>query len=196
MVYLSCRSYTTKTKNVFVHLISKPLSRYQFNAVLQKAINSGAISGDFRTHSFRIGRATDIAFRVHLTQTSRCSVDGSQKHFLITSAFFKLAALDGGNSRISNILLSSLLYGTILFSQSIAGLSIRFFRSSVPYWAGQTARPSSEGDNLNLPATILWRAKRGMHWNQLDPEILQFIQRLAPSNYIIQLGSNDLVTPS
>lgn len=63
VAYLSCRLYTTQNYKLFIHLNSKPLSRYQFNAVLQKATSNGTIPGHFRTHSFRTGRATDLALQ-------------------------------------------------------------------------------------------------------------------------------------
>ena len=46
----------------FCHADGKPVTRYQFNAVLQKCLYLTEFSSShFRTHSFRIGRATDLA---------------------------------------------------------------------------------------------------------------------------------------
>ena len=47
----------------FVHSDTTPLTRYQFNAILQKALVLAGVKGHFATHSFRIGRATDMALR-------------------------------------------------------------------------------------------------------------------------------------
>ncbi|XP_062582805.1 uncharacterized protein LOC134244566 [Saccostrea cucullata] len=45
----------------FIHVDNKGVTRYQFNYVLQKALQFRNIQGHFRPHSFRIGRATDLA---------------------------------------------------------------------------------------------------------------------------------------
>ena len=45
----------------FIHIDKKGVTRYQFNFLLQKAIQFHSIQGHFRPHSFRIGRATDLA---------------------------------------------------------------------------------------------------------------------------------------
>lgn len=47
---------------LFVHADSRPLTRYQFNAVLAKVIKHlGLPVSQFKSHSFRIGRATSLA---------------------------------------------------------------------------------------------------------------------------------------
>lgn len=58
--FLSKRN--NKPGNLFIHLDGKPLTRYQFQAVLKKA--AGILGWDlarFSTHSFRIGAATTAA---------------------------------------------------------------------------------------------------------------------------------------
>lgn len=47
--------------------------------------------------------------------------------------------------------------------------------SSIPYWAGQFAR-STLGKDLELPAEVLWHARRGMQWHQLDLEIMKLLK--------------------
>ena len=47
---------------LFIHFEGSPLTRYQFNAILKKGINSlGLPEGEFSSHSFRIGAATSAA---------------------------------------------------------------------------------------------------------------------------------------
>ena len=52
-----------KYKGYFLcHLNRDPLTRYQFNSILNKCISKIGLSTKiFKTHSFRIGRATDLA---------------------------------------------------------------------------------------------------------------------------------------
>lgn len=59
--YLSIRPSTSPAAPFFIQVNLKPLRRYHFNAVLQKALISLVEQGHFCTHSFRIGRATDMA---------------------------------------------------------------------------------------------------------------------------------------
>ncbi len=47
---------------MFCHIDGQPLTRYQFQAVLRKALQQCGIKADsFGTHSFRIGAATTAA---------------------------------------------------------------------------------------------------------------------------------------
>lgn len=49
---------------LFCHKNNTPLTRYQFSSILSKAIKKiGLPSTQFKTHSFRIGRASDLAAR-------------------------------------------------------------------------------------------------------------------------------------
>lgn len=57
------RPRSAPTAPFFIHADSKPLTRYQFNSVLQKALATIGHQGHFSTHSFRIGRATDLALQ-------------------------------------------------------------------------------------------------------------------------------------
>lgn len=58
--FIECRPHVNHS--FLIHLNAKPLTRYQFNAVLQNDIeNILPPPGHFGTHSFRIGRATDLA---------------------------------------------------------------------------------------------------------------------------------------
>lgn len=59
--YSNIRPHSAPTAPFFIHADSKPLTRYQFNSVLQKALSTISHQGHFSTHSFRIGRATDMA---------------------------------------------------------------------------------------------------------------------------------------
>jgi hypothetical protein len=46
----------------FCHFSTQPVSRYQFNAVLKKALSALGLKGmSIRSHSFRIGAATEAA---------------------------------------------------------------------------------------------------------------------------------------
>ena len=62
-------TYLSKRPNcgnldLFIHENGQPLTRYQFNAVLLKALKFADINtGHFRSHSFRIGMATEMASR-------------------------------------------------------------------------------------------------------------------------------------
>ena len=54
----------TKAYFFFCHADKKPLTRYQFSSVLSKACKlTGFSSKTIKSHSFRIGRATDLAIR-------------------------------------------------------------------------------------------------------------------------------------
>ena len=44
--------------NLYVHIDGSSLTRYQFSAILQKSLSFCAVSGHFRSHSFRIGGAS------------------------------------------------------------------------------------------------------------------------------------------
>ena len=58
--YLKMRPQSSEI--LFVHSNGLPLTRYQFSAVLKKATMALSLSaGTFKTHSFRIGRATQLA---------------------------------------------------------------------------------------------------------------------------------------
>lgn len=50
-----------QNQNLFIHLNTAPLTRYQFCAVLQKAFSQARLPGHYRSHSFRIGGATYLS---------------------------------------------------------------------------------------------------------------------------------------
>lgn len=52
---------------LFIHLGKNPLTRYQFSAILEKALHVLGVEGHYRAHSFRIGAAT-LAFEAGCTQ--------------------------------------------------------------------------------------------------------------------------------
>ena len=59
--YLSLRP-TGSNQDLFIHFNSSSLTRYQFNSVLQKSLKFlNVLKGHYRTHSFRIGGATELA---------------------------------------------------------------------------------------------------------------------------------------
>ncbi|XP_076075986.1 uncharacterized protein LOC143046807 [Mytilus galloprovincialis] len=59
--YLKVRP-TCNNTDLFIHYIGMPLTRYQFSSILEKALHFLHISkGHFRSHSFRIGGATELA---------------------------------------------------------------------------------------------------------------------------------------
>jgi site-specific recombinase XerD len=52
----------SKAQQFFCHANRKPLTRYQFSAVLNKACRHAGLDNKLvKSHSFRIGRATDLA---------------------------------------------------------------------------------------------------------------------------------------
>lgn len=63
MEFLKVRPTTPPSQIFLVHNDTAPLTRFQFNAVLQKSLKHSGTSGYFGTHSFRIGRATDMALQ-------------------------------------------------------------------------------------------------------------------------------------
>jgi hypothetical protein len=70
--FFEIRPCTPNHHCFFIHHNYSPLTRSQFQAVLQKCISFCGIPGHFATHSFRIGRATDLAlqgFPNHKIQT-------------------------------------------------------------------------------------------------------------------------------
>ena len=53
---------SSRPGNLFIHANGLPVMRYQFGAILIKAIAQVGLSGSYyKSHSFRIGRATDLA---------------------------------------------------------------------------------------------------------------------------------------
>ncbi|CAG2192890.1 unnamed protein product [Mytilus edulis] len=59
--YLKVRP-TCNNTDLFIHYTGMPLTRYQFSSILEKALHFLRISkGHFRSHSFRIGGATELA---------------------------------------------------------------------------------------------------------------------------------------
>lgn len=59
--FLRLRDRVSRTGPLLAHLNTKPLTKYQFQAVLQKSLQFIGVSGHFRSHSFRIGMATELA---------------------------------------------------------------------------------------------------------------------------------------
>jgi hypothetical protein len=53
----------SKSRQFFCHLNGCPLTRYQFSSVLAKACRHAGFQSKVLTHSFRIGRATDLALK-------------------------------------------------------------------------------------------------------------------------------------
>lgn len=53
---------STGSGSLFIHANMLPVTRYQFCAILNKAVSSAGLSNQcVRSHSFRIGRATELA---------------------------------------------------------------------------------------------------------------------------------------
>jgi site-specific recombinase XerD len=71
--YLAVRPAPTMEHPLFIHVTGNPLTRYQFNSVLQKALASIGNHNHYSTHSFRIGRATDLAIHGISEQIIRTS---------------------------------------------------------------------------------------------------------------------------
>lgn len=60
--YLIARPSTSPDTSLFIHIDSKPVSKYQFNAVLKRALSFINLScSSYKSHSFRIGAATSAA---------------------------------------------------------------------------------------------------------------------------------------
>ena len=59
--FLLLREGLQRNDKLLTHLNSKPLTKYQFQAILQKALQFIGVTGHFRSHSFRIGMATELA---------------------------------------------------------------------------------------------------------------------------------------
>ena len=51
----------SENANLFIHLNGKSLTRYQFKAIMSKALQFTQTIGHFKSHSFRIGGATHLA---------------------------------------------------------------------------------------------------------------------------------------
>lgn len=57
------------TGQFFVVFLGKPLTRYQFIAVLAKVLTKSSINvKNFKSHSFRVGAATTLALQVETQQ--------------------------------------------------------------------------------------------------------------------------------
>lgn len=59
--YFHVRINSVGNSKLFVHLNGSALTKYQFCSMLQKSLEFCEISGHIRSHSFRIGRASDLA---------------------------------------------------------------------------------------------------------------------------------------
>ena len=53
----------SNSRQFLVHFDGNPLTRYQFSSILAKTVQFCNITGEFRSHSFRIGAATEAAMR-------------------------------------------------------------------------------------------------------------------------------------
>ena len=60
----------------FCHFDSSPLTRYQFTAILSKAVKMLKLSSKYPSHSFRIGASTELALRGFSSVSYRNRVDG------------------------------------------------------------------------------------------------------------------------
>lgn len=54
---------SSNSEQFFCHANGKPLTRYQFSSVLSKTCKQAGFNSKILTHSFRIGRATDLALQ-------------------------------------------------------------------------------------------------------------------------------------
>lgn len=60
--FLEIRANCTHNSNkLFIHFNGTPLTNYQFRSILQKSLKFCEVPLHIRTHSFRIGRATEMA---------------------------------------------------------------------------------------------------------------------------------------
>ena len=53
----------SNSRQFLVHFDGNSVMRYQFSSILAKTVQFCNITGEFRTHSFRIGAATEAAMR-------------------------------------------------------------------------------------------------------------------------------------
>lgn len=62
-------SAASHNRAIFCHFLGKPLTRYQFIAVLAKVLTKSSINAKkFKSHSFRVGAATTLALQVETQQ--------------------------------------------------------------------------------------------------------------------------------
>lgn len=71
-------SAASLNRAIFCRFLGKPLTRYQFIAVLAKVLTKSSINvKNFKSHSFRVGAATTLALQVETTMSSTRQVDGN-----------------------------------------------------------------------------------------------------------------------
>lgn len=62
-------SAASHNRAIFCRFLGKPLTRYQFIAVLAKVLTKSSINvKNFKSHSFRVGAATTLALQVETQQ--------------------------------------------------------------------------------------------------------------------------------
>lgn len=96
---------------LFTHMDDKATSRYQFNCMLQKTLQFNGIQGHFRPHSFRIGRATDLAKQGVLESEIKPWADGSQGLFKITLDCKCIVSFNGIQAYLPNVFNISKQFG-------------------------------------------------------------------------------------
>ncbi|XP_046337630.2 uncharacterized protein LOC124119225 [Haliotis rufescens] len=167
--YLSLRS--TQPGQFFIHLNGKAVTRYQFSAVLRKALQFlNFHTQNYNTHSFRIGAATYAA------------TQGIQHELLCTWGRWKSAAY------VST-------FASICCNNSFL-TEIWLVGSSLIYWAHRRAVARPVGLDLGLQKyglSLTWYGSRGMKWKSLLPFLQQKLRRSPPPAWLLlHFGGNDL----
>ncbi|VDH94746.1 Hypothetical predicted protein [Mytilus galloprovincialis] len=144
-----------------MHFDGSPLTRYQLSAMLRKSVNFCNIPNPnlLKSHSFRIGAATEASKRGINDEAIKKWEGGRQVHLSVTSGFL-------GHELQSTIWIMG---------------------SSIPHWAGITAASRSGGKNLNLDrlgVQVKWITKSGMKWKDLDSSFESEIKKWPAPNYI------------
>lgn len=77
---------SSRPGNLFIHANGLPVTRYQFGAILIKAIAQVGLSNSYyKSHSFRIGRATDLDVAGVSCDEIKLVEDGSQAVLILMS---------------------------------------------------------------------------------------------------------------
>ncbi|VDI72050.1 Hypothetical predicted protein [Mytilus galloprovincialis] len=87
--YLAARPAVSGCNHLFMHFDGSPLTRYQLSAMLRKPVNFCNIPNPSlsKSHSFKIGAATEPSKRGINDEAIKNGEDGRQVHLSVTSGF-------------------------------------------------------------------------------------------------------------
>ena len=163
---------------LFCHFNSEPLTRYQFNAVLQKALAFCGL-GDLhiRAHYFRIGAATVAHGMGILFLISNVWVGGVWMLYLITLGLWHCV--------LCQALPWIKWYLYLDFTGNHSG-DVWIVGDSLVRWA---QRP------LGVSVPVLWRGRSGARLSDLNSLISSMPANApSPAVLIVHLGTNDLLS--